>query len=62
MLLEAFVLGLLGSTAGLGLGLLLAMGIRALFARFGLDLSGQALIFQPRTVARGVRRGRRSSR
>ena len=50
VLLEAFVLGVLGSTAGLGLGYVLAMGIRSLFARFGLDLSGQALIFQPRTV------------
>ena len=50
VLLEAFVLGVLGSTVGLGLGYVLAMGIRALFARFGLDLSGQALIFQPRTV------------
>jgi putative ABC transport system permease protein len=50
VLLEALVLGLLGSTAGLGLGFVLAMGIRALFARFGLDLSGQALIFEPRTV------------
>ena len=47
--LEAFVLGLIGSTLGLGLGVLLAMGIRALFSNFGLDLSGQALIFAPRT-------------
>ena len=47
--LEAFILGLLGSTAGLGVGMLLAMGIRSLFARFGLDLSGQPLIFAPRT-------------
>ncbi|MGZ6753108.1 MAG: ABC transporter permease [Nocardioides sp.] len=47
--LEAFVLGVLGSTVGLGLGVLLAMGIRALFARFGLDLSGQPLVFAPRT-------------
>ena len=52
MLLEAFVVGVLGSTLGLGLGVLLAMGIRALFANFGLDLSGQPLIFAPRTVAR----------
>ena len=36
--LEAFVLGVLGATLGLGLGVLLAMGIRALFANFGLDL------------------------
>jgi putative ABC transport system permease protein len=46
---EAFVLGVLGATIGLGLGVLLAMGIRALFANFGLDLSGQPLIFAPRT-------------
>ncbi|HET6653512.1 MAG TPA: FtsX-like permease family protein, partial [Nocardioides sp.] len=48
--LEAFVLGVLGSTIGLGLGVLLAMGIRSLFANVGLDLSGQPLIFSPRTV------------
>jgi putative ABC transport system permease protein len=48
--LEAFVLGVVGSTLGLGLGVLLAMAIRALFANFGLDLSGQALVFTPRTV------------
>ncbi len=47
--LEAFVLGVVGATIGLGLGVLLAMGIRALFANFGLDLSGQPLIFAPRT-------------
>lgn len=50
VLVEAFVLGVLGSTIGLGLGVLLAMGIRALFGRFGLDLSGQSLIMAPRTV------------
>ena len=50
MLFEAFVVGLVGSTLGLGLGVLLAMGIRALFANFGLDLTGQPLIFGPRTV------------
>jgi putative ABC transport system permease protein len=50
VLLEAFVLGVLGSTAGLGLGYLLAMAIRVLFAQFGLDLSGQDLVFAPRTV------------
>ncbi|CAN5247100.1 ABC transporter permease [soil metagenome] len=50
VLFEAVVLGLIGSTIGLGLGVLLAMGIRALFATFGLDLSGTALVFAPRTV------------
>lgn len=47
--LEALVLGLLGATLGLGLGVLLAIGLRAVFAQFGLDLSGQSLVFAPRT-------------
>ena len=50
VLLEALVVGIVGSTLGLGLGVLLAMGIRALFANFGLDLTGQPLIFAPRTA------------
>jgi putative ABC transport system permease protein len=50
VLVEAFALGVVGSTLGLGLGVLLAMGIRTLFGQFGLDLSGQPLIFAPRTV------------
>ena len=50
VLFEAVVLGALGSTIGLGIGVLLAMGIRALFATFGLDLSGAPLVFEPRTV------------
>lgn len=49
VLFEAFVVGLFGAAVGLGLGVLLAMGIRALFATFGLDLSGQALVIAPRT-------------
>ncbi|HET9860875.1 MAG TPA: FtsX-like permease family protein [Nocardioidaceae bacterium] len=49
VLFEALVLGVVGATLGMGLGVLLAMGIRALFANFGLDLSGQPLIFAPRT-------------
>lgn len=47
--LEAFVLGVLGATLGVGLGVLLAIGLRALFATFGLDLSGQPLVYRPRT-------------
>ena len=49
VMFEAVVLGAVGSTIGLGLGVLLAMGIRALFATFGLDLSGQDLIIAART-------------
>lgn len=50
VMVEAFVLGAVGSTIGLGLGILLAMAIRTLFGQFGLDLSGQTLIIAPRTV------------
>ncbi len=50
VLLEALLVGLLGSTLGLGLGVLLARGIRAVFARVGLDLAGQGLVLAPRTV------------
>lgn len=48
--LEAFVVGLLGSVLGLGLGVLLAVGIRAVFARVGLDLGSQPLVLEARTV------------
>lgn len=51
VLIEALVVGLAGSLAGLGIGVLLAMGIRALFAQIGLDLSGTSLVFGPQTVA-----------
>jgi len=50
VLLEALVVGLVGGTLGLALGVLLALGLRALFAQFGLDLTGADLIFAPRTV------------
>ena len=50
VLFEAFVVGLVGSTVGLGLGFVLAVGIKALFAQFGLDLSGSPLVFQPSTA------------
>lgn len=50
VLLEAVVVGLIGSTLGLVLGYGLAAGLRALFANFGLDLSGSELVFKPRTI------------
>ena len=57
--LEAFVLGVLGSTIGLGLGVLLAMLLRVLFGQFGLDLSGQPLDLRAAHGAGVVRRRRR---
>jgi putative ABC transport system permease protein len=50
VLFEAFVVGLVGSTLGLGLGFGLAVGIQALFATLGLDLSESPLVFQPSTA------------
>ncbi|MCL8024158.1 ABC transporter permease [Nocardioides bruguierae] len=44
VLVEAGVMGLVGGTVGLGLGLLTAVALQALFAALGLDLSGQALV------------------
>jgi putative ABC transport system permease protein len=50
VLFEALVIGFIGSTVGLVLGFALAIGIKALFAIIGLDLSGSTLIFEPRTA------------
>lgn len=50
VLVEAVVVGLIGSTLGLVVGAGLALGIKALFGVIGLDLSGAALVFAPRTV------------
>lgn len=50
VLAEALAVGLLGATAGLGLGFGLAAGLRAVFASFGLDLSATPLVFSARTV------------
>jgi putative ABC transport system permease protein len=47
--LEAFAIGVVGSTLGFGLGILLAMGIRALVGQIGLDLAEQPLVLAPRT-------------
>ncbi|GAB2887373.1 ABC transporter permease [Nocardioides pacificus] len=51
VLLEALILGLLGSTLGLGLGVLLAMLLKWVFSTFvGLEFAGQSLVFQTSTV------------
>ncbi|WP_235738547.1 ABC transporter permease [Nocardioides alcanivorans] len=50
VLLEAFVLGLIGAVLGLGLGVLLFVGIRFAFSQFGLDLASTPMVFAPSTV------------
>ncbi|MGH1564342.1 ABC transporter permease [Mumia sp. DW29H23] len=49
VLLEAFVVGLVGSTLGVLLGIGLAQGLTALFKSFGLDVSETPLVIAPRT-------------
>lgn len=43
VLVEAFVLSMIASTAAIGLGLLLARGLAGIFRSFGLDIAGDAL-------------------
>ncbi len=50
VLLEAFVVGLIGATVGLGLGFALAVGLKALFGVIGLELTGSGLVFSARTA------------
>ena len=50
MLLEALVIGLLGSAIGIAVGVGLAKLLQTLFAAAGLELSTTALVLAPRTV------------
>jgi putative ABC transport system permease protein len=50
VVLEAFVIGLVGSLIGLFLGVGLAAGLNALFKALNADLPSQGLVFAPRTV------------
>ena len=50
VLFEASIVGLIGSAVGIGLGFVLAIGIKAIFGRVGLDLGSDSLVLQPRTV------------
>jgi putative ABC transport system permease protein len=50
VLAEAFVVSVVGSTLGVGLGYLLALGLKALFGIIGLDLGGASMSLAPRTI------------
>jgi putative ABC transport system permease protein len=50
VILEGFITGLVASIVGLFAGLLLALGLNALFNALGLTLPQQGLVFAPRTI------------
>jgi putative ABC transport system permease protein len=54
VLTEAVVIGVIASVAGIGLGLVLATGLRALLAAFGTDLPSTGAVILPRTLIAGV--------
>jgi putative ABC transport system permease protein len=54
VLTEAVVIGLIASVVGIGLGLLLASGFRALLEAFGTDLPSTGAVILPRTLIAGV--------
>ncbi|HEX7188595.1 MAG TPA: ABC transporter permease, partial [Actinomycetes bacterium] len=47
---EALVVGLLGGLIGMGAGVLIALGLKAAFAAFGLEIETGSLVFLPRTA------------
>lgn len=51
VLTEALLLGVIGSTLGLGAGIGLAAGLKSLISSFGVDLSRTALVINPVTPA-----------
>jgi putative ABC transport system permease protein len=54
VLVEALVIGVVASVAGIGLGLVLATGLRALLAAFGTDLPSTGAVILPRTLIAGM--------
>jgi putative ABC transport system permease protein len=50
VLTEAFIVGLVSSLVGLGLGVLAALGLVALLSGFGVSLPAGPIAFEPRTV------------
>jgi putative ABC transport system permease protein len=51
VLLEAGLMALIGSSIGIGIGLLLSRALATLFSNFGLDISGDALDLTWTTIA-----------
>jgi putative ABC transport system permease protein len=51
---EAAIVGVIASAAGVGLGVLLAIGLRELLDAFGMSIPSGDLVVQPRTVVLGL--------
>jgi putative ABC transport system permease protein len=49
VLVEALIVGFVGATAGIGVGIGLASLLKALFGAFGLELGSTPFVFAPRT-------------
>ena len=54
VLAEAAIVGFVSSLVGLGVGVLAAIGLKALISGFGLTLPAGPLVFEPRTVVVGL--------
>ena len=54
VLVEAFLVGVVGGAAGLVLGIALAVGLRELFGLVGVDIPSGPLVVAPRTAAISV--------
>ena len=54
VLIEAFLVGLVGGVLGLGLGIGLAVALRSLFGVVGFDVPAGSLVIAPRTVVVSV--------
>ena len=51
---EALILGLLGGAVGIGLGILVALGLRAMMGAFGAELPTGHLVIELRTILIGL--------
>lgn len=51
---EAIVIGIVASLIGVGVGILIAMGLKAAFAAFGFGIPASALIVKVRTIVVGL--------
>ena len=54
VLAEAAIVGLVSSPIGIGVGVLAALGLKALISGFGVTLPAGPLMFEPRTVVVGL--------